>query len=438
MQHWLKTFGDYLWAAEREEQSAWQKFGIRVGRLIYALSADIASGEITLRAMSLVFTTLLAIVPLLAVSFSVLKGFGVHNQIEPLLLQLLDPLGSQGVEITGRLIGFVENMRVGVLGSVGLALLFYSAFSLIQKVDQAFNLIWRLKKTRSLFRRLSDYLSALLIGPVLVFASMGISASLMSSDIVQYILAVEPLGSLYTSLVRLLPYLLIATAFAFFYIFIPNTKVQLKPAIIGGLVSGLVWQLSSWLFAFFILSSTKYTAVYSGFAILLFFMIWVYLNWLILLLGARLVYYVQFPGQLLMPKHRLVLSIADRENLALQALAGIGRAYYDGRMGATAAELNQRIRLPDDLLDEVLDLLKLSGLVSESLDRDELFLPACPFDETTIKQAMDRIRQAPSGLHQETDFSALSGLGDLQQRLDQQLQSTLGQVSLKQLALAEK
>ena len=160
LQHWIEKLAQMLWSGTAT-RPGWHTRLIGLGRLLYQVGSDFMKGDIALRAMSLVFTTLLAVVPLLAVSFSVLKGFGVKNKdlIESYLLPLLEPLGAQGVEVMSRVIEFVENIKVGVLGSLGLALLFYSAFSLIQKVEQAFNNIWRLKQSRTLLRRMSDYLS---------------------------------------------------------------------------------------------------------------------------------------------------------------------------------------------------------------------------------------------------------------------------------------
>jgi membrane protein len=115
---------------------------MRVLRTILILVRDLAFGQLTLRAMSLVYTTLLSIVPLLALSFSVLKAFGVTNQIRPMLLNLLEPLGEKGVEVAQRITGFIENMNVGVLGAVGLVLLLYTSISLIQKIEESLNYIW--------------------------------------------------------------------------------------------------------------------------------------------------------------------------------------------------------------------------------------------------------------------------------------------------------
>ncbi len=160
---------------------AWAYGFLRIG---YVVVRDLGDGMLTLRAMSLVYTTILSMVPLLAISFSVLKGFGVHNQIEPFLRNVLAPLGEQGLEISTRIIEFVENVQVGVLGFVGFILLFYTVVSLMQKIERAFNFTWHITQSRSFAQRFRDYLSVVVVGPVLVFASIGISGSLMSTSVV--------------------------------------------------------------------------------------------------------------------------------------------------------------------------------------------------------------------------------------------------------------
>jgi len=140
----IKTFFQVtLWQDVSEQSNALWRWLINTLRVCYIMVRELATGELNLRAMSLVFTTLLSLVPLIAVAFSVLKAFGVHNQIEPLLLSVLEPLGTKGVEITTNIIGFVQNVKVGVLGSVGVAMLFYTIIALVQKVENAFNFVWR-------------------------------------------------------------------------------------------------------------------------------------------------------------------------------------------------------------------------------------------------------------------------------------------------------
>jgi membrane protein len=164
----LEQLRQYIWSYNAHDgegvRSPWRHFL----QIVVMVGRDLMDGMITLRAMSLVYTTLLSMVPLLAVSISVLKGFGVHDQLEPTLTSILAPLGEQSAEISAHIVGFVDNMKIGVLGALGLGLLIYTAVSLIQKIEAAFNYTWRLQNSRSLMQRFSDYLSVIMVGPVLM------------------------------------------------------------------------------------------------------------------------------------------------------------------------------------------------------------------------------------------------------------------------------
>ena len=192
---------------------------------------------------------------------------------EPTLVRLLAPIGEKSVEISARIVGFVENMKIGVLGVVGLLLLLYTAISLIQKIEAAFNYTWRLRSNRTLIQRFSDYLSVIMVGPVLVFAAVGITASLGNNYIVDYLNALPYMNDLLRLGGKLLPYLLVIAAFTFVYMLVPNTRVRFSSAVYGAAVAGVLWQSSGILFTSFIGGSGSYTAIYSGLAILLVFMI---------------------------------------------------------------------------------------------------------------------------------------------------------------------
>ena len=154
---------------------------------IRALWDDFFRGDITVRAMSMVYITLLSLVPLLALSFSLLKTFGVHNHIQPALLQLLKPLGSKGVEITDTILRFVNNVDVGVLGIVGLTVLFYTSISLMNKIEEALNFTWEVKSTCQIASRIHRYFSFIFLGPILIFSSIGLWVSLLDNSWVKEI-----------------------------------------------------------------------------------------------------------------------------------------------------------------------------------------------------------------------------------------------------------
>ncbi|VAW72751.1 Inner membrane protein YihY, formerly thought to be RNase BN [hydrothermal vent metagenome] len=383
-----------LWRDDLRQLHGWRRNLIVPIRLLVVLTRQFISGELNLRAMSLVYTTLLSIVPLLAVSFSVLKGFGVHNQIEPLLLNFLAPLGPRGVELSTNIISFVENIKVGVLGSLGLLFLLYTVVSLIQKIESSFNYVWQVEHLRGLAQRFSSYLSVILIGPVLVFAALGMTATALNNSLVQQLMAVEPLGFLLLSMSKLAPYLLVIVAFSFIYIFIPNTRVNLRPALVGGLVAGVLWQSSGWAFAAFIASSAKYAAIYSGFAIMILLLIWLYLNWLILLLGAQVAFYAQYPQYMTREPVQLRLSNRLRERLALQIMFMVAEHHIYNRAPWTSAALVHHLGLPMQPIHHVLQLMVKTEYLAETAADPPAYLPRRGVETISLAELYEVVRCA--------------------------------------------
>ncbi len=356
---------NYIWANELDTFAAPHRWFIHFARTLYVLTKDLAEGQLTLRAMSLVYTTLLSLVPLLAVSFSILKGFGVHNQLEPMLLNFLAPMGDRGVEITEKVIGFVSNVKAGVLGSLGLILLLYTVVSLIQKIEHAFNYVWHVSDARSIIQRFSNYLSITIIGPVLVFTAMGITATAQSNSIVEALRTLPFVSTLFDAIGYLLPYLLMVIAFTVVYMIVPNTRVRLTSALVGGATAGILWQTTGWAFAAFVVNSAKYTAIYSAFASLILFMIWLYAGWLILLTGSSIAFYHQHPEYLKRNKSKLRLGNHEQETLALQVMLLAGGAFHRGDPPITRSELVHNIKLPADIVEPVIRNLCSRNLLRE-------------------------------------------------------------------------
>ena len=200
----------------------------------------------------------------------------------------------------------------------------------------------------------------LLVGPILLFAAIGMTASAMNVGIVRDILAIEPLGELVYAFGRLVPYLLVIAAFTFIYMFIPNTRVEFAPALVGGIVGGVLWQSAGMAFALFVARSTQYSAIYSSFAILILFLIWLYLSWLILLFGASVAFYRQHPEYVVAEGGEPRLSNRMRERLALVIMSLIGGHYLAGRPAWTMRQLTQALGVPMHAVDVMLEALRTS------------------------------------------------------------------------------
>jgi membrane protein len=388
-------FAEQIWIADRGPLPEGRRLLIRSLQVLYALLRRIQEGDLNLRSMSLVYTTLLSIVPLLAVSFSVLKAFEVHSQIQPFLENLLEPLGDKSIEITARLIGFVENMKVGVLGSLGLAMLFYTVYSLLQKVETSFNSIWHNTRPRTLSRRFADYLSVVLVGPVLVFSGLGVTASMTNTEFVQRLVSIEPFGSLYYFLGVLMPYVLIICAFFFAYSLIPNTRVKAKAAFVGALVAGILWKTAGWAMAVFVAGSTKYDAIYSGFAILLIFIIWLQLSWLILLLGAQISFYVQHPQYVRFKSGTPYLGNRDRERLGLAVMYVVAQRFHAGEAAPNADQLADTLDVPSTTIEEVVAILIQHGLLAEKEGDAAGYLPGRDIETLSLRSIREALRDGP-------------------------------------------
>jgi membrane protein len=422
----LDQLHQYIWSYNASDKTAPRSPWLHFLQIVTMAGRDLMAGMITLHAMSLVYTTLLSMVPLLAVSISVLKGFGVHDQLEPALANFLAPIGEKSVEITARIIGFVENMKIGVLGALGLVLLIYTAVSLIQKIEAAFNHAWRLKSSRNLMQRFSDYLSVIMVGPVLVFSAVGITASLGSHHIVEFLNNLPYMSNLLQLLGKLLPFLLVIGAFAFIYLLVPNTRVRIGSALYGAVIAGGMWQTSGILFTSFVSGSAKYTAIYSGFAVMLMFMIWLYLSWVILLIGASISFYHQNPDQLKWHKKDLHLSARLRYQLALQAMVSIARAYdRQSDLDPSLENLAAYQQVPVVILERMLDALADDGLVALSADKPPRYLPGASLRHIRLLDILRSARDAEDEgqsdvLRSDAVVSRL--LNDIEQQLDLQLE----------------
>jgi len=372
----------------------------RILRYPYALIRDVIRGDLTLRAMSLVYTTLLSVVPLIALSFSVLKGLGYHRDLEPILYNFLEPIGDKAYDITAQIMQFVDNVRGGVLGSTALIFLLYTVLSMVQKVEESFNFVWRVEQPRSFGRRFSEYLSVMVIGPTVLVAALGTMATLRESFIVRMASQYEPFGTLLLMFGRLTPYLMVIGVFTFLYQFIPNTKVTFRAAAVGGIAAGVAWVATGAVFASFVAGSTSTMVIYAGFAIVIVALIWLHVSWLVLLLGVQLAFYVQNPQYLRPGRTEIQLNSSLRERVALSVMYLIVSDYQNAPAGSPAARwtinrLAEHLDLPGAALGPIVTALEKKGLLI--IADDDTWLPARDPAVIQLAEVLNAVRFDESG-----------------------------------------
>ncbi|MGD9609670.1 MAG: YhjD/YihY/BrkB family envelope integrity protein [Desulfovibrionaceae bacterium] len=317
-----------------------------------------------LLASALSYTTVLSIVPFLAVAFSIAKGLGLYDapQVHDLLLRLT----AGRAEVVEHILGYIQNTNVKTLGSIGTALLLVTAVSLVATIEGALNAIWKSTVRRGLWTRFTTYTALIVLCPVLLFAILGATATLHATAVSRWLLGFSLTRSALTALLALLPLLVVWSIFFLLYKFLPNTKVKSLPALAGALLGGSLWQGLQWAYLKFQFGSASYNAVYGSFAQIPLLLLWLYMSWAVILLGAQVSHTVQQYRHELREAWLARLTQAERHGLGLLLLVILAKAAAARRLPPDCPALANRLHVPVSLVESTLEALAGAGLVAEA------------------------------------------------------------------------
>ena len=388
--HFLK---EDIWRIDSDTLSPLRRLCFEVLKTVILAVRFFTTKRVTTKASALTYSTLLSIVPILAVVFAIARGFGFNKYIE---LWFRDAFASQpqaAEVIIGWVNSYLIHTKSGVFLGVGLVFMLYTVLMLVSNIEQAFNEIWQVKKPRSIFRTFTDYLAMFFMFPILIVISSGLSifVATIASSMPDFLL----LGSFVRFLVRLSPYVLMSALFVALYVFMPNTHVRVKNAILPGILSGIAMQ---WLQFFYIHSQiwmTSYNAIYGSFAALPLFMLWVQISWTICLFGAELSYLSQNLDYY--DYNATTGDISHRYRMMLCAilLSRICQRFSQGRKPCTADELRQETAIPIRIVNDLLYRLGECRLVIE-VSPDEkgetsMYVPAESLSNLSVGVMIDRL-----------------------------------------------
>ena len=369
---------------------------LRILRYPYAVLRDLSRGQINLRAMSLVYTTLLSVIPLLAFTFAVLKIFGARRDLEPIVFEFFRPLGTVAAqELTTRVLQFAGRVSSGVVGSVGLALLAWTLVGTIKKVEDSFNFLWHVEQPRSFARRVAEYTGLLITAPVILVGFVGLLHAAVATAPVQEVVHLPLLQRLRGAGIALAPYAMVTALFTALYMMIPNTRVHWRAALTGAAVGGALWAATGKLFTAFVVYSTRLTIVYAGFAFVVAALLWTYFGWLILLAGAQLSFYVQNPTYLRLGLQQLRLSSIELEQLSLKLMYLVGRTHVAGGRRWTVNRLATELGLPGVAVAQMASALEHAGVLI-CTEADEL-VPSRDIGRIPVYEILDIARRQASG-----------------------------------------
>jgi len=345
------------------------------------------------KASALTYSTLLAIVPILAVVFAIARGFGYNKYIE---MWFRDALSSQP-QAADIIIGFVNSYlvhtRSGVFLGIGLLFMLYTVLMLVSNIEDTFNEIWQVKKSRSVFRTFTDYLAMFFIFPILIVLTSGLS--IFIAAIADRMPDFLMLGSAVRFLIDLTPYVLMSAMFVALYVFMPNTKVELRSVIVPGVLAGIAMQGLQFVYIHSQIFLSSYNAIYGSFAALPLFMLWMQISWTICLFGAELCYTNQNLDFYDYDAHSGEISHRYKLMLCAVLMSRICRRFAEGKKPYSILELRQETSIPirfvSDLLYELINAGLLTEVTSDEKSEESRFMPAEDISNLTLGTMIDRL-----------------------------------------------
>lgn len=395
---WIGAFNRAIWHTRRGERSAVQWLLIRLVRTAILAVGQFNRHQGPLRASALTFYSLLSLVPVAAMAFGIAKGFGFEKRLQS---ELLEKFAAQQ-EVVAQVINFAQNMldntKGGMIAGVGVVVLFWAVIKVLGNIENAFNHIWAVQP-RNLVRKFTDYLSIMLIGPVLVIMSSSITVYITSqvSDISGRFALLQLAGPAIYVALKLLPYALIWILFTLVYMIMPNTRVRLDSALLGGVLAGTAFQVLQAAYIHFQIFVAKYNAIYGSFAALPLFLVWLQTSWLIVLVGGEISNAYQNAERLDLLDGEKPMSIFDTKLLALTICRHVVNTFRRASPAQTVSQIADALSMSPEVVRRTADLLLRAGIlvrIEANTDGDKPLQPARNIDTMTINAVVTAVEEA--------------------------------------------
>jgi membrane protein len=398
-----------IWEIRLKNLSPSKAFFIKCLRIIILASRNFVKDRCQKTASILTYYSMLNIVPVIAVVFGIAKGFGLEKIIEKQILETAEKANWQA-DLTNQILtfahSFLEKVNGGLIAGVGMIMLFWTVISIMGKIEDSLNEIWEIKKARSFVRKVTDYVAMMFLAPVLLVVSS--SATVLVASQVQMIVNKIAFLGIFSSailfLLSLLPYVSMWILLTMIYLVMPNTRISLRSGILGGVAAGTIYQVVQWIYIKFQIGVAGYSAIYGSFAALPLFLVWVQLSWTILLLGAEIAHAREHYETFGFYPDYLKISAYSRKFLMLRIIHLLTRRFSGGQIAFTAKQIASALEIPVRLVQQLLDELTNTGLVTETATRtrhEVAFQPGRTIEDITVKLALDEYEK--NGLIQIPD-----------------------------------
>jgi membrane protein len=387
---------DIIWRTSLSDISKGRSFVIKQLRIIVLAARGFMNDRVQLRASALTLYSILSIIPFIAIAFGVAKGFALDQKLQEIFAKEFQSQPEVLNWITNQATAALQATRGGYIAGIGIIILIWSAMSMLDQIESSFNHIWQIKSSRPWYRKFTDYLAIMLFAPVFLILSSSITV-FVNQELTEFMARsaiLEFFKPIIGFLIKLAPYLLTWISLTVLFIILPNTKVNIKPAIISGIVAGTILQFLQWLYIDLQFGITNLSAIYGSFAAIPLFLIWVQSSWIILLLGAELSFANQNISRYEFEYEALEVSHFQKRALVLMILSRIVKNFSNGEKPISSESISQSLKIPARLVMEILQDLQSAGLVSvihENEHEERLFQPALDINRLSVSFIMNRL-----------------------------------------------
>ncbi len=382
-----------IWQVQREDISPLRYLLYEIIKKVMLAVEYFTTKRMMDSAAALTYSTLLAIVPIMAVVFAIARGFGYNKYIESWFRETLSSQPQAAEVIIGFVNSYLVHTKSGIFLGIGLLFMLWTVIMLISNIEKAFNDIWQVSTPRSIFRTITDYMAMFLLAPIIIVVTSGISIMMatFANGIGEYMI----IGPTLRFVLRLLPYIIMSAVFIALYVFMPNTKVRVKSAVIPGILAGVAMQGLQLVYIHSQIWVTGYNAIYGSFAALPLFMLWVQISWTICLFGAELSYTNQNLEEFAFRAKTEDLSHRYRLLLSGYLMTLICHRFEEGKKPYTALELKLLthipIRITHDLLEGLTRINLLTEVTKDEKGAESMYQPAVSTANLSIGMMIDRL-----------------------------------------------
>jgi len=424
-----------IWRIRLKNYSPAQSFLIKQLRIIILAIRGYAEDKCKFRASALTFFSILSIVPVVAMFFGIAKGFGQLEKVEDQIMERFAGQEEVGKYIVQFANSLLENTKGGLVAGIGIAFLFWTIIKVLSNIENSFNDIWGVKKSRHFGRKFSDYLSMMLVCPVLLVISSSLTVAISSQ--IKEIPFIQAIGPVVAILLWILPYCTLWIVFSFVFIFMPNTKVRFSSGVLAGVIAGTTLQLVQWGFFGFIITLTSYNKVYGSFASLPLFFILFQMSWLVVLFGAELAFAHQNVDTYEFEQDCLSVSYSYKRLLTLLIVQQIVKNFCRAKESLNASGISHTLEIPIRLVRQILFELVEAGVVSEVKTQEKgdvlYYHPARNVEALSVKFVIDALEGKGNTVIPVIKSPELKTLSTCLARIDESIRNSSENMLLKDI-----